>query len=180
MTISTEAPLIGVLDEIRHRSHATAGFTTALCGAAAAALGQACLGISGGETQRLGLIVVGLVGWADDDARALARLIAMREQGREEEGWELLQDGPVAMADLACEGAELLQAFRPQVVDRVRDDLELAVVLLAAAARAGLLILESNLRQWRSPALHTRFGPEADRLARRVAALTPVEQIAWR
>jgi hypothetical protein len=180
MTISTEASLLSVLDEIRHRPHATAGFTTALCGAAAAALGQACLGISGGETQRLGLIVVGLVGWADDDANALAKLIALREQGREEEGWELLQEGPVAMADLACEGAELLQAFRPRVVNQVRGDLEFAVVLLAAAARAALFILESNLRQWRSPALHARFGPEAHRLAQRVAALTPVEHIAWR
>ena len=179
MTISTAAPLISVLDEIRHSSHASAGFTTALCGAAAAALGQACLGISGGQTDRLGLIVVGLVGWADNDANALARLIALREQGRAEEGWELLQEGPLAMAHLACEGAELLQAFRPQVVDRVRDDLEFAVVLLAAAARAAMLILESNLRQWRSPALHAKVGPQADRLAQRVSALAPVEHIAW-
>ena len=52
------------------------------------------------------------------------------------------------MADLACEGAELLQAFRPQVLDRVRDVLEFALLLLAAAARVAGLILESNLRQW--------------------------------
>src|SRR5712692_3711326 len=100
MTISTQASLLSVLDEIRHRPHATAGFTTALAGAAAAALGQACLGISGGPTERLGQIVHRLEGWADDDASALQKLLDLRQQGREQEGWELLQIGPVAMADL--------------------------------------------------------------------------------
>ncbi len=180
MTISSQASLDSVLEEIRHRSAATAGFTTGLAGAAAAALGQACVGISGGPTERLGQIVLALKGWADDDASALQKLLELREQGREQEGWELLQIGPTAMADLACEAVELLQAFRPQVDDRVRDDLEFAVVLLAAAARSATLIVESNLRHWRSPALHARFGPEVDRLAQRIAALTPVEHIAWR
>ena len=180
MTISTESSLRSVLEEIRNRGTATAGFTTALSGAAAAALGQACLGISGGPTERLGQIVHALEGWADDDASALQKLLDLRQQGREQEGWELLQIGPAAMAGLACEGAELLQTFRPQVINHVRDDLEFAVVLLAAAARSAMLILESNLRQWRSPALHARFGPEVDRLSQRIAALTPIEHIAWR
>jgi hypothetical protein len=180
MTISSEAPLRSVLEEIRNRTTATAGFTTALAGAAAAALGQACVGISGGQTGRLGQIVLTLEGWADDDASALQKLLDLRKQGREQDGWELLQIGPVAMADLACEGAELLQAFRPRVIQHVRDDLEFAVVLLTAAARSAMLIVESNLRQWRSPELHAKFGPEVDRLALRIAALTPIEHIAWR
>ena len=179
MTISTEVPIRAVLEEIRNRGAATAGFTTGLSGAAAAALGQACLGISGGPTERLGQIVQTLEGWADDDASALQKLLDLRQQGREQEGWELLQIGPVAMADLACEAAELLQAFRPRVIDHVRDDLEFALVLLAAAARTAMLIVESNLRQWRSPALRARFGPEVDRLSQRIAALTPVEHITW-
>ena len=180
MTISTEAPLSSVLEEIRHRKSATAGFTTALAAATAAALGQACLGISGGPTERMGQIVLALKGCADDDATALQKLLDLRALGREPEGWELLQIGPVAIADLACEAAELLQAFRPLVIDHVRDDLEFAVVLLTAAAHSAMLILESNLRQWRTPALHAKFGPEDDRLARRIAALAPIERIAWR
>jgi hypothetical protein len=180
MTISTHSPIDSVLEEIRNRGAATAGFTTALAGAAAAALGQACLGISGGPMERMGQIVQALEGWADDDASALQKLLDLRQQGREQEGWELLQIGPVAVADLACEGAELLQAFRPRVIDHVRDDLEFALVLLAAAARSAMLIVESNLRQWRAPALHARFGPEVDRLSQRIAALTPVEHITWR
>ena len=179
MTISSEASLSSVLEEIRHRQSATAGFTTALAGAAAAALGQAVVGISGGPIERLGQICLALEGWADDDARALQKLLDLRTQGREQAGWELLQIGPVAIADLACEGAERLQAFRPQVIDHVRDDLEFAVVLLAAAARSAQLIVESNLRQWRAPALHARFGPEVERLGQRIAALTPIEHIAW-
>jgi formiminotetrahydrofolate cyclodeaminase len=180
VTISTQTALRPVLDEIRQRSHATAGFTTGLAGAAAAALGQACVGISGGSTHRLGELVIALENLADDDANALSRLLALREQGREEAGWEALEAVPAAMADLACEAAELLQDFRPQVADEVRDDLEFAVVLLSAAARSALLIVESNLRQWRAPALHARFGPQVDRLARRLAALTPIEHIAWK
>jgi hypothetical protein len=180
MTISTDSNLRSVLEEIRGRASATAGFTTALSGAAGAALGQACLGISGGPTERMGEIVLALEGWADDDARALQKLLDLRQQGREPEGWELLQIGPVAIADLACEGAELLQGFRPRVIDHVRDDLEFAVVLLAAAAHSAMLIVESNLRQWRSAELHAKFGPEVDRLSQRIAGLTPIEHIAWR
>jgi formiminotetrahydrofolate cyclodeaminase len=180
MTISSKAPLGSVLDEIRQRRAASAGFTTALNGAAAAALGQAVLGISGGPTERMAEIVLALKGWADDDATALQKLLDLRAQGRETEGWELLQIGPTAMADLACEAAELLQAYRPQVIDHVRDDLEFAVVMLTGAARSAQLIVESNLRQWRTPALHAKFGPEVDRLAQRIGALSPVERIAWR
>jgi len=180
MTISSQASLDSVLEEIRHRPSATAGFTTALAGAAAAALGQACLGISGGPTERMGQMVLALKGWADDDATALQKLLDLRALGREPEGWELMEIGPVAIADLACEAAELLQAFRPRVVDHVRDDLEFAVVLLTATARSAMLILESNLRQWRAPELHAKFAPEDERLARRIAALAPIERIAWR
>ena len=180
MTIATTSTISDVLEEIRHRPAASAGFTTALVGAAAAALGQAVVGISGGPNERLGEIVLGLKALADDDANALQKLLDLRAQGREPEGWEALQIGPVAIADLACEGAERLQAFRPQVIDHVHDDLEFAVVLLAAAARSAMLIVESNLRQWRSAELHAKFGPEVERLAVRITALTPLEHIAWR
>ena len=180
MTISTETPIRDVLEEIRNRRTATAGFTTALSGAAAAALGQACVGISDGPTERLGQIVLALEGWADDDANALLKLLDLRQQGREPEGWELLQIGPVAMADLACEAAELLQAFRPRVIDHVHDDLEFAIVMLTAAARSAVLIVESNLRQWRTPELHAKFGAEVERLTQRLAGLSPVEHLTWR
>lgn len=180
MSISTQAPIRATLDAIRHDAHAAAGFATGLSGAAGAALGQAVLGISGVPSARLAEIVPALQTLADDDIHALDLLVRMRALGREEEGWEALVASPLQMGDLACEAAEILQAHRPQAAGRVRDDLEFSVVLLAAAARSALLIAESNLRQWRAPALHARFGPESERLALRIAALTPIERIAWR
>ncbi len=187
MTISTQMPLAEVLEAIRLRDHATAGFTTALAGSAASALGQAVMGISldpAGSPEaahaRLGEIVKALSTLADEDANALSQLLAARQAGDESRAWEDLLRAPAQMADLMCEAAERLQAFRPRVVDHVRDDMEFAIVLLTAAARAALLIVESNLRQWRSPDLHARFGPETDRLAQRVEALTPIERIDWR
>lgn len=180
MDISTTAPIRSVLDSIRHHSHAAAGFSTGLVGAASASLGQAVLGISGGSRSRLAEIVVALEDMADEDVGALDRLVALRDQGREGEGWESLMASPAAMADLACEAAEILEGFRPQVIDKVRDDMEFAIVMLTAAARSALLILESNLRQWRDPVLAAKFGPVSDRLAGRVAALKPMDRIAWR
>lgn len=187
MRIATGAPINEVLEAIRHRDHATAGFTTALAGAAAAALGQAVMGISldpasapAAAHARLGEIVQALAALADEDAGALSQLLAAREAGDESQAWAALLRAPAEMSSLMCEAAERLQAFRPQVVEPVRDDMEFAIVLLAAAARSALLIVESNLRQWRSPDLHARFGPETERLAQRVAALSPIERIAWR
>lgn len=179
MKISTQAPIRAVLDDIRHHSHASAGFSTGLAGATGAALGQAVLGISGVPSVRLAAIVPALQALADDDIKALDLLVEKREQGREEEAWEALVATPLQMGNLACEAAEILQAQRPQVAGHVRDDLEFSVVLVTAAARSALLIAESNLRQWRAPALHARFGPESERLALRIAALTPIERIAW-
>lgn len=180
MAISTQAPLRAVLDEIRHHSHAAAGFSTALAGATGGALGQAVLGISGSPTTRLAEIVLALEALADEDINALGRLVALRKQGREADGWEALVAAPLQMGDLACEAGEILQANRSQIAEHVKDDLEFSLVLLAAAARSALLIVESNLRQWRAPALPARFGPESERLARRIAALSPIERLAWR
>jgi len=180
MTISTQVALRPVLDEVRQRNHATAGFTTGLVGAAASALGQAVVGISDGATARMGELVIALETLADEDANALSQMLALREEGREEEGWEAMVLVPAAMSDAACEAAELLQAFRPKVVEEVRDDLEFAHVMLVAAARSALMIVESNLRHWRSPALHNKFGPEVERLSRRIAALASVDHIVWK
>ncbi|MBI3359941.1 MAG: cyclodeaminase/cyclohydrolase family protein [Chloroflexi bacterium] len=185
MTISSSASLHNALDFVRHRDHATAGFTIALTGAMAAALGQACVRISkpagaGIAThQRLGEVVTGLRDSGDADATALENALALRAEGKEEEGWDSLLAIPVRMADLACDGAEALQSFRPHVVDQVHDDMEFALHLLAATARAALLLVESNLRQWRMPALHAKYGPETERLAARIDALMPLKRIEW-
>lgn len=180
MTISSSASLDSILDEIRRHDHATAGFTIASTGALAAGLGQACVGISHGDTSRLAAVALGLRDLGDEDATALSRMIALRDEGQAEEGYAILIAVPMKMADLACEAAEELQRFRPRVEDHVRDDMEFALHLLAASARASLMLIESNLRQWRMPALHAKYGPETERLAQRIAALSPVERIAWR
>ena len=179
MTASTHQFIRAALDEIRHSSHANAGFTICLAGAAVASLGQACVSISSGSAERLSAIVLALAQWADDDLTALNQWLELREQSREEEGQAILISGPMEIAGLACEGAEILQQFRPRVIEQVRDDMEFALHLLAATARASLMLVESNLRQWRAPSLHARFGPEVERLTRRIEALQPLKHIEW-
>lgn len=187
MTITTQVPVRESLDEIAGREHATAGYVIGLAGASATALAQGCArasqaaGVAAEDVHaRLEEIRAALLRWADEDAEALGKMIALREQGREAEGWAALMEGPVAMADLACDGAEVVQHFRPRVAASVRDDLEFSVLLLAAAARAALLLLQSNLRQYRRPEIHNAYGQQAERLQARLSALRPVDCIAWR
>ena len=70
-----------------------------------------------------------------------------------------------------------MQAFRAHVGEHARDDLEFALTLMAGAARAAMLLLDSNLRIWPLPALSARYEPHVTRLANAVAVLRPVARI---
>ena len=83
---------------------------------------------------------------------------------------------PLEMGSLAAEAAALLQEFRP-LVRGVQDDLEMAITLLAGAARAASLLLDSNLRLWPEAALLAAYEPALAGLRQEAARLHPAERV---
>jgi hypothetical protein len=53
----------------------------------------------------------------------------------------------------------------------------MAITLLAGAARAASLLLDSNLRLWPEPMLLAEFEPALAGLRAQAAALRPVERV---
>ena len=72
--------------------------------------------------------------------------------------------------------ASLLQEFRP-LIDLARDDLEMAIALLAGTQRAAALLLDSNLRLWPEPDLQAKFEPELAALREEAGRVRPVGRI---
>lgn len=114
---------------------------------------------------------------ADADAAAILEFVALEERGEPLAGYALLCDGPRAMADLALEAAQALQAFRAHVCERSRDDLEFALTLMTGVARAAVQLLDSNLRIWPLRDLLAIYEPHVTRLLQEIDALAPVRRI---
>ena len=183
--------------------HAMAGAVIALSAAQACALGEACVHItcvhiSAEQLQdrdrsmraarasgELAASKGRLLTLADQDAAAITAFVALRAAGPRAAagagemlaGQEMLCEAPVQIGRLAVEAARILQEFRTGVVEQVRDDLEMAIVLLTGAARAAALLLDSNLRIWPEEALQTRYEPLRVDLETAIARLTPVARI---
>ena len=170
---------------ISGQNHAMAGATIALSTALAVALGGACVRISaslaalGGSAtaDRLNAIQQTLLDLADEDANAIARFAALRDAGNELAGQDYLCELPERMGRLAVEAVQMLQDFRPLVHERVKDDLEMAITLLSGAARAAMLLLDSNLRIWPQPALVDKYDPLVATLEQAIARLTPPSRL---
>ncbi|MCG3206559.1 MAG: hypothetical protein FOGNACKC_00158 [Anaerolineae bacterium] len=172
---------------VSRQLHAMAGATIAASAAQSAALGRACMHISaensGGafdaasEIAQMDQLQTDLLGWCDRDATAITEFVALREAGDELAGQQFLCHSPAEISRLALEAGQRVQAFRPLVNHQVRDDLEMALTLLAGAARAAMLLLDSNLRHWPEPALLEQFEPVIDRLLREIGALKPVQRL---
>jgi formiminotetrahydrofolate cyclodeaminase len=178
-----------LVEHIAGQGHAMAGATIAASGALACGLGEACVHISlshledntqraeaGGVAGRLAAIRGQLLALADEDGAAITAFAALREAGQTLQEQDRLCCMPVEMASLATEAAALLQEFRP-CVRNVQDDLEMAITLLAGAARAACLLLDSNLRLWPEPMLLAKFEPALAGLRAQAAALRPVERV---
>jgi len=159
------------------QKHAMAGAVIAISAAQAVSLGQACVSISNGETRRLDEIREELLRCGDQDANAIAEFVALRESGQELKGKELLCDLPARLSQLSAEAARILQGFRPQVDERVRDDLEMSIRLLSGTARAATLLLDSNLRIWTDEKLALKYEPILNDLLNSIGGLSPVERI---
>ncbi len=187
-TSVTALTLRAFAETVQSQRHAMAGAVIAVSAAQAVALGRACLAISredqeltgpGVDTaiQRLSTTVDLLLCWADQDADAIARFVALREAGQELQGQRLLCQAPAQVGSLAVGAADLLQGARSWVSERVRDDLEMSISLLAGTAQAAMLLLDSNLRIWPEPALLDEFEPIRARLEAQIHALSPVARI---
>ena len=57
------------------------------------------------------------------------------------------------------------------------DDLELGITLLAGAAQAAMLLVDSNLRLWPEKALIDKYEPIRAELARQIRQLSPVARL---
>jgi hypothetical protein len=184
----TNQTAVQFVNEVSQQSHAMAGAVIALSAAQAAALGQACMQISQDDSDqhhqavdkqidRLSKNIHELLQWCDRDATAIADFVALREVGETLTGQQLLCQAPATIGQISIQIAGILQDFRPIVCDRVQDDLEMAIRLLAGSAQAAMLLLDSNLRIWPEPALLAQFEPVQEELAFDLGQLSPVERI---
>jgi len=180
----------GAAARIGDAQHCQAGGTIALSAALAAALAQATANVTLVEqptdTMRAAALhmqtVMGqtrttCLRLADQDADAITEFVALRERGQALRGYELLCDGPREVADMAIKAARAMQAFRAQVCERSRDDLEFALTLMCAAGLAAMQLLDSNLRIWPLPDLRARYEPHVARLVHDLDTLRPVKRI---
>ncbi len=187
-TSVTHLTLRTFAETVQNQRHAMAGAVIAASAAQAAALGRACLVISQEDQgltdpavkaaiQRMATTVGLLLDWADQDADAIAQFVALRDAGQELQGQRLLCQAPAQVGSLAVGAAGLLQEARSWVCERVQDDLEMSITLLAGAAQAAMLLLDSNLRIWPDPALLAEFEPVRAQLEEQIRALRPVPRI---
>lgn len=167
-----------------------AGAVIAASAAQAVALGEACMQISlDNQVDKLDWHDVtarieqmlhtkqSLLEWCDQDGSAIAQYVTLREAGEGLSGERLLCESPTEIGRLCVEAAKILENFRSMVFERVHDDLEMAITLLAGTAQAAMLLLDSNLRIWPYPALLKEFEPLRAELAQQIKQLTPVSRI---
>jgi formiminotetrahydrofolate cyclodeaminase len=175
-------------EQVGHQSHAMAGATIAASAAQAISLGRACMQITLNKTSANKRSILGhivqldtftetLLEWSDRDAVAIAEFVALREAGEALKGKQMLCQAPAEISRLSIESASLFLEFREYVTEQVQDDLEMSIVLLTGAARAALLLLDSNLRIWPDPELLAEFEPVLLNLEEKIRRLTPVARI---
>jgi 2',3'-cyclic-nucleotide 2'-phosphodiesterase (5'-nucleotidase family) len=174
--------------QVSEQNHAMAGAVIAASAAHAVALGQACMGISlrivNGdlpgfqyELDQVNEFRQKLLELSNQDANAIAEFVALRESGQELKGQELLCNLPVQVCWLSILATEVFENFRISVDERVHDDLEISIKLLAGTASAAMLLLDSNLRIWKEKQLHDTFEPVLDELLGSIAKIESVERI---
>ena len=185
----TEDSLRQVSEHIAGQSHAMAGATIAASGALACGLGEVCVRISRSRLEaveeqaaarraaaRLSEIRDQLEALVDEDGAAITGFETLRDAEAVRQAQDRLCRMPLEMGSLAAEAAALLQEFRP-LVRGVQDDLEMAITLLAGAARAASLLLDSNLRLWPEVALLAEYEPALAELRQQAARLRPAERV---
>ena len=166
-----------------------AGATIAASGALACGLGEACVRISRSRLEAAGEQAAAqrvaarlaecrgqLEALVDEDGAAITGFETLRDAEAVRQAQDRLCHMPLEMGSLAAEAAALLQEFRP-LVRGVQDDLEMAITLLAGAARAASLLLDSNLRLWPEASLLAEYEPALAHLREQAESVRPVERI---
>ncbi len=188
MRMITDKTIAQFVETVSGQNHAMAGATIAASAAQATALGLACVQISQNALQardrpyleqikRLDTIKNELLDLCDRDATAIADFVALREAGKALDGQRLLCQIPVDVCRFCVATAVTLQDFRPHVYERVHDDMEMSICLLAGTARAALLLLDSNLRIWPQSDLLAEFEPVIEQLGQEIDQLTPLRRM---
>lgn len=189
MSVVTDHTIADFVEAVSQQQHAMAGAVIAASAAQAVGLGQACLQISRDDLdlrnedvqtqiERMAAIKEELLGWCDRDADAIAEYVALRDAGETLAGQRLLCGAPADVGRLSIEAARILQDFRPLVSERVQDDMEMSISLLAGTSQAALLLLDSNLRIWEGERpLLAEFEPVLDELIVAIDGLTPARRI---
>lgn len=176
------------VEEVSGQNHAMAGAVIALSAAQATALGHACVQISldmldaGDQTiasqiETLAKMITQLLAWCDRDATAIAEFVVLRESRQELAGQRLLCQAPAQVSRLSIESADILKNTRRFVNERVKDDLEMSISLLAGTARAAVLLLDSNLRIWPEGKLLAEFEPVLAELETAIENIQPKKRI---
>jgi 2',3'-cyclic-nucleotide 2'-phosphodiesterase (5'-nucleotidase family) len=174
--------------EISFQNHAMAGAVIANAAVSALSLGFACIRITlqqladqatpyQSKLDQLASIQEQLLDICDKDATAIGLLVSLRNAGDEMQGQRLLCEFPTRISQLSIMAAQVMQDFRSHIIDQVKDDLEMSINLLAGTARSAMLLLDSNLRQWRDPALGDQFEPLLEGLISDIEHLSPVKRI---
>ena len=179
------------IEKVSDQQVSMAGSVVATSAAQAAALGEACMQISldnqvdqldwqevTARIEQMVHIKGSLIEWCDQDAAAVIDYVSLTEPADVVRMQQLLCDSSAEMGRLALEAALLLQGFRPLVFAPVRADLEMALNLLAAAARTALLLLDSHLRQWPDPLLLEKYEPLLLELEAGIGQLNPIERVS--
>ncbi len=186
----TEKTVRKFIDDVSDQHFAMAGAITAVSAAQAAALGEACMQISlenqldkldwaavTAQIEQMSHLKNMLVEWCNQDATAIAEYTAPPNPDMPPDNQEILCEGPAEICRLVIEAAQMLQQFRPLLLNRVKDDLEVALSLLVGSARAALLLLDGNLRLWPNPVLVNRYDPIIAELEAEINQLQPAKRI---
>lgn len=184
----TELSVREFMKEVSYQNHAMAGAVIANAAVSAVSLGFACVQNSQRfleedkqpyqtKLQQLASIQEQLLDICDKDATAISTLVSLRNAGEEMQGQRLLCEYPARTSQLSIMAAQSLQDFRGSVHERVRDDLEMSISLLAGTAQSAMLLLDSNLRIWTEKELADQFEPVMDELISEIETLEPVKRI---
>ncbi len=186
----TEVTLRQFINDISDRYYPMAGTIIAAQAAQATALAEACMQISLDQQvdklnwqdvteriEQMAHLKNTLLEWCNQDAAAIAEFMGRPEADDKAALQRTLCDSPSEVGQLAVAAAKILEDFRPQVYDQIRDDLEIALQLLAHAARSAMLVLDSNLRLWPEESLLAEYEPRRAELETKIDALSPVSRV---
>lgn len=165
----TEKTFRQYVEDIGDQYGALTGPVIAAMAAHATALGEACLQISLDNqidkldwqdiTARIGQMAhlkCTLLEWCNQD---LSSTLTLTYDQRSVEGQQKLLDYAAEVGTLTTEAVQVLKDFRPFMLERLRDDLEITINLLLHTAEASVQLLASYLKQSSADTIRQTYTP---------------------